>query len=174
MPAFYRESTTTRFQVRSAAKLGLPSAWLDGELNHLINLLNTFTSITQNISVWAFHAVPPTFSDSDTFTVAGDQTDVFTVGRAVRSNLNGTYAYAHVYTSSYAAGPGVTAVNLDDTVLTAALTEIYYSIIDATEAESAIPVTIARQADITNLQTLINNLTTRIDELELQIRRKGV
>lgn len=129
MPSFSRPAGTTRFQERSQAKLGLPSAWLDGEYNHIIDILNEQGTWTQNISEWALCQVTPIFVSNTQFTVSGDLTDVFLQTRRIRANLNGTYAYSEVSSASYDAPTNKTTVTLKDAILTASLTQIYYGLV---------------------------------------------
>lgn len=125
-----RNKGSTRFQDLSAAKSPLPSAELDKEFNDLVEWINNNIQLTQNISEWALHENTPTFVSGTDFTISGDQEAVFTAGRALKPNLNGTYVYTHVKSSSYSGGSGLTTVVCHDSVLTSSLTEIYYALLD--------------------------------------------
>ncbi len=125
-----RNKGSTRFQDLSAAKSPLPSAELDKEFNDLVEWINNNIQLTQNISEWALHENTPTFVSGTDFTISGDQEAVFTAGRALKPNLNGTYVYTHVKSSSYSGGSGLTTVVCHDNVLTSSLTQIYFAILD--------------------------------------------
>jgi len=68
-----------------------------------------------------------TYVDSTTFTISGDQTDVFESGQKVKLTLvPGGSVYSTVYSASYSAGSGLTTVELLNNVVTADLEEAQY------------------------------------------------
>lgn len=162
MATYNRGDGTTRFIDRSAAKLGLPSAWLDGEINDIFAILNSLT-LSQNVSEWAELALTPTYIGATQFSVVGDVTDIMTVNRKVRLNLTGTYVYSTIGASAFATG--VTTITIDDAVLTASLNQIFYGIINAVVAESSlsaeiIPSFAAGDMAATNVQAALEELET--------------
>lgn len=128
---FTRPKGDTRFRDLSLARQPLPSAELDNELNVVKNFLNNSFTMTQNISEWALFQNTPTYISSSSFTVNGDSTTEFHVGRAIKANLNGTYVYSRISTSAYSALTNKTTVTISNSVLTSSLTAIYYGVVSA-------------------------------------------
>ncbi len=128
--SYQRPSGTTRFALRSAAKLALPSAWIDEELNSIYTTLNSMT-LSVNSSEWPLFNATATYIDASNFSCSGDQTGIFNVKRRIKANLSGTYVYSKISTATYNSGTGITTVTLADAVLTSSLSQIFYSIFDS-------------------------------------------
>ena len=66
-----------------------------------------------------------TYVANNQFTVTGDETSFFTATRVVRADLNASgVVLVTVQSSSYAAGPDLTTVTIDETTLTSALRRV--------------------------------------------------
>src|SRR5438445_4062054 len=74
---------------------------------------------------WVAFAGTPTFAGATSFTVTGDQTAIFTVGRRVKSTNTGGTVYSTITSSVFAAVTTVTVVN-DASVLDAGLSSVSY------------------------------------------------
>lgn len=71
----------------------------------------------------------PTFVSTTSFTVAGDQTLIFTKGRRVRTTNTGGTVYSTITNVSFAGVTTVTVVN-DSGVLDAGLSAVFYGLLD--------------------------------------------
>ena len=143
----------TYFQVRSTAKAPLESAKLDGEFNALEDFINNNITMTQSTSEWFLENSPVTYLNSTQFRVSGDLTGYYVPYRKIVANLSGSYVFSQVDSSAYSV-PNTT-VTLKDAVLTASLTQIFYSLVHATAAVTSLqrnflfPQYVAKTADYT-------------------------
>lgn len=158
-----RAGGTTYFQTRSASKLSLPSDKLDKEFNDIVDYVNGM-SLTTNASEWSLHATAPTYVNSTSFYVTGDVTATFAQYRRIEANLTGSYVYTTISSSSYNGGTNRTTVVVADAVLTAALSEIYYGIINSTSATNSLPTTI----NATTINTTTIN-TTKVNDFPVGV-----
>lgn len=128
---FTRPKGDTRFRDLSLARQPLPSAELDNEFNTVKTFLNNSFTMTQNISEWALFQNTPTYVSTSSFTVTGDSSELFHVGRSIKADLNGTFVYSRIATSSYSSLTNKTTVGISNAVLTSSLTAIYYGLVSA-------------------------------------------
>jgi hypothetical protein len=135
--SFSRPSGLSRFITRSAAKLGLPSAWLDEEYDAIYTIINGLTLVA-NSTEWTQYPAAVTYVSGTDFTVVGDQTAEFYAKRRVRPANAGAYVYSKVSSSSYNGGTGLTTVVLADSVLLATLNQVFYSITHSNKTINAI------------------------------------
>ena len=82
-------------------------------------------------------AINATRVDDDTFTVTGNQTDIFHEGRRVKMMGDST-AYGTILSSSYSTNTTVNLTSGSDTVPTGTLT-VLYGIVSSTEASTSMP-----------------------------------
>lgn len=101
------------------------------------NVRTNFDRLDYLADGWAIYPDTVTYVGTQQFKVTGDWTTRFTVDRAIKANLNGTLVYSYVSAASYSAPD--TTVTIDDTVLTADLTEIYTGVLDSDTSEKAYP-----------------------------------
>lgn len=87
-------------------------------------------STTLNPSQWV-SLTGQTFAyvDTATFTVTGNQTDIYTATRRLKINLTGSTVYSEVVSSSYDAGQNKTTVIVLNAVINSTLTSVEHSII---------------------------------------------
>lgn len=99
---------------------------------------------TVNITAdeWVTSPLTPTYVSTTSFTVPGDYTGTFVVGRAIRADNNGPIVYSFVDSVAYAAS--VTTVTLLDAVLSANLITVSYGLVNAGYANSSLPAQVAR------------------------------
>ena len=135
--SYTRPSGLSRFINRSAAKLGLPSAWLDEEYDAIYTIINGLTLVA-NSTEWTQYASAVTYVSGTDFTVVGDQTAEFYAKRRIRGNNAGSYVYSKVSSSTYNGGTGLTTVVLVDSVLLATLTQVFYGITHSNKTINAI------------------------------------
>jgi len=113
---------------------------LDTRLDVALNEDGTLKAgATQNTTEWSSAAFAGLTRSSDTqFTVNGDQTTIFLVGRKVRSLSGSTYAYHEVVSSAYAT---VTTVTVSGTALPSPLNDVDFGIITpVASGQSSLPV----------------------------------
>ena len=113
---------------------------LDTRLDVALNEDGTLKAgATQNTTEWSSAAFAGLTRSSDTqFTVNGDQTTIFLVGRKVRSLSGFTYAYHEVVSSAYAT---VTTVTVSGTALPSPLNDVDFGIITpVASGQSSLPV----------------------------------
>lgn len=75
---------------------------------------------------WVAFAGTPTFAGATSFTVTGDQTGTFTVGRRVKSTNTAGTIFSTILTSAFAAGVTTVTVVNDSGVLDAGLSVVSY------------------------------------------------
>ena len=76
--------------------------------------------------------IAASYVSATSFTVSGDTTDIFTVGRRVRCNCGASgIKIAPVVSSSYSVGDSLTTVTLDGSSLDANLVDVKYGVASA-------------------------------------------
>jgi hypothetical protein len=106
---------------------------------------------------WINAGLEPTYVDNNTFTVAGDQTDIFVALRRVKVGLSASTVYAEVSSSAYSAGTGLTTVNITGTALTDPLTTIEHSTFTPVSANNS---AISENMVLGNTSTELNTAST--------------
>lgn len=78
---------------------------------------------------WVTSALAPTYIGATSFSVAGDQTATFQVGRRIRATLSGSTRFGFIATSSFGAGITTIGVTLDSGSLDATLSAVAYGLL---------------------------------------------
>lgn len=126
--------STTPGNNNSPSPNGAPEGVAPGQINDIIRQVMADIRTQHESAQWIDYGHTPTKVDSDTFTVAGDQTAIYDAGR--RLKFTGSVSgYATISSSSYSA-PNTT-VNVNSTAFTGTLTAVAVGIISGTN--SAIP-----------------------------------
>ena len=114
------------------------------------------TAITA--SQWVVFQGTPVFASGNSFTVPGDQTQVFTYGTRVRTVNSGGVVYGTVVSSTYVAPNTTVVIATDSGVLDIGLSQVSTGIISATN--SSVPGTFAQRP----FRNRILNGAFRIDQ----------
>lgn len=131
--------------------LGLPDdpIWLEGGSSYKFvikdaddNLIRTIDDITGvndpdvsgAVTEWITYTASPTYIGATSFSVAGDQTGTFQVGRRLRSENTGGTTFSSISASSYNAGTTLTTVTVtnDSGSLDSGLSSVAYGILSVT------------------------------------------
>lgn len=83
------------------------------------------------IDQWVASGLTPTYVSATQFTLAGDQTTVFHVGRRLKTTNSGGTVYSYISVSAYTSLTTVTVVN-DSGTLDAGLSAVSYGMLSAT------------------------------------------
>jgi len=124
--------------------------WLDSTLAYkfvltdsLLNQIGTYdnivgidNSVPAALTEWVLYAPAPSYVNATTFTLAGNQTALFEVGRRVRYTLNSGQFTGSIVTSVFGAITTVTLVT-DSIPLDATLSAVAYGFLDA--LKSSVP-----------------------------------
>lgn len=153
---YNRPDGKNRFQIRSAAKLTLPSAWLDQEFNLIYGILNGLT-ISDTVSASEWTSISGTYTQDSTtsFSVSGDLTSVFYPLRSIQFTDNNETTYdSHIQSSTYDSGTDTTTVVVYDPIVPATITKVGVGLISSESA--TIPSS--------NVVLKNNNYTVRADD----------
>lgn len=132
--------------------------------------------VTATQDQWVASGVVPTYVSGTSFTLPGDQTSNFQIGRRVKTTNSGGTVYSTIIGSAYAALTTVTVVN-DSGSLDSGLSAVSYALLSATN--NSIPVV---ALDVINVQkacppgqgVLLNGLVvTSVGSNALTIAIKG-
>lgn len=146
----YTDSTGTVAQSNPIVinSLGFPTTgqiWLTSGLSYKLvltdasdvvkktqdNITGVISSSSSTLSQWVASGLTPTYVSATSFTLAGDQTSAFHVGRRLQTtNTSGTI-YSRIVTSAYTTLTTVTVVN-DSGVLDSGLSAVNYGLLTAT------------------------------------------
>ena len=128
---YNRPDGKNRFQIRSAAKLTLPSAWLDQEFNLLYGIINGLTiSETVSASEWTEIAAVYTQESGSSFSVQGDMTSVFYPLRAVQFVDDNSASYhSNIQSSVYDSGTDTTTITVYDPIVPSVISKVSVGII---------------------------------------------
>ncbi len=170
---------TAQGVVMTLNSLGLPTngnVWIQGGIALKFRLkdasgtiLYTWDNVlgigdtTAVVDEYVQYSAAPTYIGANSFSVAGDQTNTFQVGRRIRSTNSGGTSYGTVATSTFAAT--VTTVVLTNTsgTLDSGLSAVYYGILAPTN--SSIPANYAQATVIgaaKNLRSSANGTSANI------------
>ena len=133
------------------------------DVDYSIKITNSAGATIRNITSVVEPADPEwvnsktaTYSSTTIFTLVGDQTATYEVGRAVRVTSSGpTYAYATISTSVYGS---VTTVTLDDTVVPAGITTAETSIV----GPNSVPTDPQVATNTTDIATNVTNIALNL------------
>lgn len=114
-----------------------------------------------NASEWVAFTGAPTFVSSTSFSVAGDQTPTFQVGRRIKSANTGGTVYSSITGSSYNSGTARTTVTVanDSGSLDSGLSQVSYGLIS--ETNTSAPVGPAFSAYKTSNQSITSGVATK-------------
>lgn len=96
-------------------------------------------AFSNTVDQWVTFGNAATFVSASSFSVAGDQTPIFQVGRRVRANSSGGLRYGTVRTSTFAANVTTVVVTLDAGSLDAGTTQVAYGLLSATNSSVPVP-----------------------------------
>jgi hypothetical protein len=139
---------TNPIVLNSAGRPTLGPVWLDGGQAVKFVLQNaqavplyTWDDVTgvndpANASAadqWVLYTAAPTYISATSFSVVGDQTNLFQVGRRVKTANTGGTVYSTIFTSSYNGGTQLTTVVLinDSGTLDAGLSSVAYGLLSS-------------------------------------------
>ena len=140
-----------------------------GVTKDTVDNVTGITSTASAATQWTASGLTPTYVSATSFTLAGDQTAAFHVGRRLQStNTSGT-VYSRIITSAYGALTTVTVVN-DSTALDSGLSAVSYSILTATQwatPGAARPLT--TRSDVASVAGAVNLTTgaTSTDDIKI-------
>lgn len=86
---------------------------------------------TATFDQWVLYSGTPTYISATSFSVAGDQTNTFQIGRRVKTSNGGGTVYSTITASVYGALTTITVVN-DSSVLDAGLSQVSYGLLSVT------------------------------------------
>jgi len=85
------------------------------------------------VSEWVLFPGTATYINTTSFSVIGDQTTVFTVGRRIQASVSGGSCYATILTSVFSTVTTITVIN-DSVTLDSGLSTVYYGFLDPTHS----------------------------------------
>lgn len=148
--ATYTDSTGTVAQSNPIVinSLGFPTTgqiWLTSGLSYKLvltdasdvvkktqdNLSGVLSSSSSTLSQWVASGLTPTYVSATSFTLAGDQTSAFHVGRRLQTTNTSGMIYSRIVSSAYGALTTITVVN-DSGVLDSGLSSVNYALLTAT------------------------------------------
>ena len=133
---YNRPDGKNRFQIRSAACLTLPSAWLDQEINLIYGILNGLT-ISDTVSASEWTAISGTYTQDSTtsFSISGDLSSVFTPLRGIQftDSSNATFD-SHIQSSTYDSGTNTTTVIVYEPIVPATISKVSVGLISEDSA----------------------------------------
>lgn len=128
-------------------------------------------NLNAQVTEWVTFGGTPTYISATSFSVVGDQTTIFTVGRRLRSTVTGGTAYSTITASSFGSGITTITVANDSTALDSGISLVEYGILDPTHQSIPVanlnlksinmiggPINEAQGANIASASTI--NLTT--------------
>lgn len=146
--------------------------WLDSSLIYKFivkdatgvvqRVIDNISGISSSIPVqdqWVIYAGPPTFIDTTHFSLAGDQTSLFQIGRRVKTVNTGGLIYSSIATSVFTTLTTVGIVN-DSGSLDAGLSQVSYGLL--TPQNPSVPGIYAQNSFyyFTGVETFITTGTT--------------
>ena len=151
--------------------LGLPTTgqvWLTSGLSYKLVLTNasdvvkktaddiTGVTGTSSVTQWVASGLTPTYISATSFTLAGDQTSTFHVGRRLQSTTTAGTIYSKITATAYTTLTTVTISN-DSGVLDSGFSAVNYGLLTATNP--SVPSTYAKSGANSDL-TSLTGLTT--------------
>lgn len=108
-----------------------------GTLQRTIDDVSGVNDTTVTADQWIVYQADPTYVSATSFTVPGDQTQIFQPGRRIKSQNTGGLVYSTIATSAYSApNTTVTVVNTSG-VLDAGLSQVSYGLISVQDSSVA-------------------------------------
>lgn len=111
-----------------------------------IDNISGINDTTVAIDQWIPYQGTPTYVSATSFTIAGDQTQVFQVARRLKTQNTGGLVYSTIVSSSYSAPNTTITVANDSGVLDSGLSQVSYGILSA--QDTSMPL-LARQQRFT-------------------------
>lgn len=109
-----------------------------GVTQRTIDNISGVNDSTVSIDQWIVYQAPPTYISATSFSVAGDQTGVFQVGRRIKTQNTGGLVYSTITASAYSAPNTTVTVANDSSALDAGLSQVSYGILSANETSMPI------------------------------------
>jgi hypothetical protein len=100
---------------------------------------------------WILYGAAPTYISGTSFSLVGDQTGIFQIGRRLKSSNSGGIRYSSITNSVYGAVTTVTVTN-DSGTLDAGMSAVSYGLLSS--VSSSVPTTIARSGANTDITSL--------------------
>lgn len=100
-----------------------------GIVQRTIDNVSGINDSTFAVDQWIVYPAAPTYVSATSFTVVGDQTQIFQVGRRVKTQNTGGLIYSTITGSSYGAPNTTVTVANDSGVLDSGLSQVSYGII---------------------------------------------
>lgn len=108
-------------------------------LRTIDNVSGINDSASTTLDQWVVYQAAPTFVSSTSFTVAGDQTLVFQVGRRLKTTNTGGTVYSTITSSVYGAPNTTVTVANDSGVLDSGLSAVSYGVISPQDTSMPMP-----------------------------------
>lgn len=99
-----------------------------------IDNISGINDTTVTTDQWVVYQAEPTYVSATSFTVAGDQTQIFQVNRRLRSTNTGGTIYSTITASVYAAPNTTVTVRNDSGTLDAGLSQVAYGVISVQDS----------------------------------------
>lgn len=107
-----------------------------GNVQNTLDNIQGVNELVVNLDQWISSAITPTYINATTFSLSGDQTSIYQIGRRLRLSVTAGTLYGAVQSAIYGASTTVT-VKLDSGVLDAGLSSLSYGIL--TPDNSSLP-----------------------------------
>lgn len=120
------------------------------------NVPSTATIPTSALSEWLSVSATPTYISGSQFSVLGDYTSTYTVGRRVKITQSTGDIYATVTASTFSAGVTTITVIVDSGTMTATITATSISLLDVTNPSIYIKPVVAKTTGYTFVTADIN------------------
>lgn len=120
------QSSTYRFILAPSTDTDPPASpyWTRDSIKGLNDFSNaTFTVATE----WVLTSTSPVFANASTFVMSGDQTQLFTVGRRIKSTNSGGTAYGTVSTVAFTTSTTITIQRDFGPALDSGMSDVAYS-----------------------------------------------
>jgi len=120
---------------------------------------------TSSVSEWKASGLTPTFVSATSFTLSGDQTSAFHVGRRLKSTNTAGTVYSTISASSFAASTTTVTVVNDSGVLDSGLSAVSYSLLSASNPSTPLladtyPIVSGSADQTKKLRLEVDGLTT--------------
>jgi len=121
-------------QIWLTAGLAYKLVWTDAS-DVVIKTEDNITGVTSaaSVSQWQASGLTPTYVSATSFTLAGDQTSAFHVGRRLQSTVTAGTVYSTISTTAYGALTTVTVVNDGSGALDSGMSAVSYGLITAVD-----------------------------------------
>lgn len=139
----------------------------DGNVLRTIDNITGINDISQSVDEWVqYTATEIAYLSANSFSVEGDQTNEFHVGRRVKAIATGGTVYGSILTSAYTSLTTVTLAMDAGQAIDSGLSVIYLSILTAVNA--AIPAIIPYSISVSGSVSVSGNATNPLEAVPLQ------